>query len=379
MIGAPLSFLTTLGASSLVLALRVSTTVSAIGIQSTVVFNKVNAAKSRVTTVVRVSTAGWIKWLEDQDIDKIEVGTTATTLNAKLPILNPGEYDLWLMRIEQYFLITDYSLWEVIKNGNKVLKKTIGIVEQIHEPTSVEEKLDRKNEMKSRGTLPKVECFNCHKNGHFARECRAPKNQENRGREYGRKTMPVENPAENALIAQDRIRGYDWSYQAEEEHPTNYALMTLTSSGSSSSSDSKTAGTPVNNVRPVNTADSKPIVNYSRPISNAFKRGYLQAIRPFNKYSAYKKTIFNKEVNAAKASACWVWKANTVGNPQQKEYKEKGVIDSDCSRQMTRNKCYLTDYEDYDGGFVSFEDGKGRISRKGKIKTGTLDFDDVYF
>ncbi|GKB99888.1 putative ribonuclease H-like domain-containing protein [Tanacetum coccineum] len=44
---------------------------------------------------------------------------------------------------------------------------------------------------------------------------------------------------------------------------------------------------------------------------------------------------------------------------------------------MTVNKCYLTEYEDYDGGFVSFRDGKGRISGKGKIKTGTLDFDNV--
>ncbi|GJV97266.1 ribonuclease H-like domain-containing protein [Tanacetum coccineum] len=52
------------------------------------------------------------------------------------------------------------------------------------------------------------------------------------------------------------------------------------------------------------------------------------------------------------------------GNPQQKEYKEKGVFDSGCSRHMTGNKCYLTEYEDYDGGFVSFGDGKGRISRK---------------
>nr|GEZ53861.1 ribonuclease H-like domain-containing protein [Tanacetum cinerariifolium] len=119
----------------------------------------------------------------------------------------------------------------------------------------------------------------------------------------------------------------------------------------------KTTGTPVNNVRPVNTTDSKPIANYSRPISNAFKRGYSHSIRTFNKYSSYKKTIFNKE----------------------KEYKEKGVIDSGCSRHMTGNKFYLTDYEDYDGGFVSFRDGKGRISGKGKIKTGTLDFDDVYF
>nr|GEU66021.1 hypothetical protein [Tanacetum cinerariifolium] len=49
------------------------------------------------------------------------------------------------------------------------------------------------------------------------------------------------------------------------------------------------------------------------------------------------------------------------------------------ARHMIRNKCYLTDYEDYDGGFVSFRDGKGRISGKVKIKTRTLDFDDVYF
>nr|GEW36840.1 ribonuclease H-like domain-containing protein [Tanacetum cinerariifolium] len=83
----------------------------------------------------------------------MEAGSTTTTLTVKLPILNLREYDLWLMRIEQYFLMTDNSLWEVIKNGNKVLKRTVGIVKQIYEPTSVEEKLDRKNKMKARGTL----------------------------------------------------------------------------------------------------------------------------------------------------------------------------------------------------------------------------------
>ncbi|GJS72056.1 ribonuclease H-like domain-containing protein [Tanacetum coccineum] len=67
----------------------------------------------------------------------------------------------------------------------------------------------------------------------------APRNQENRGRENSRRTVTVETPTENALVAQDGIGGYDWSYQAEEEHPTNYALMAYTSSGSSSSSDSE--------------------------------------------------------------------------------------------------------------------------------------------
>ncbi|GKA43419.1 hypothetical protein Tco_0736143 [Tanacetum coccineum] len=83
----------------------------------------------------------------------MEAGTTSTTLTARLPILNPGEYDLWLMRIEQYFLMTDYSLWEVILNGNKVLKRTVGETEQEYEPTTAEEKQDRRNEMKARGTL----------------------------------------------------------------------------------------------------------------------------------------------------------------------------------------------------------------------------------
>ncbi|GKA35337.1 hypothetical protein Tco_0721828 [Tanacetum coccineum] len=88
-----------------------------------------------------------------RSVTLIRPGTNSTTLTAKLPILNPRDYDLWLMRIEQYFLMTDYSLWEVIKNGNKVLKRTVGETEQEYEPTTAEEKQDRRNEMKARGTL----------------------------------------------------------------------------------------------------------------------------------------------------------------------------------------------------------------------------------
>ncbi|GJW84899.1 ribonuclease H-like domain-containing protein [Tanacetum coccineum] len=129
------------------------------------------------------------------------------------------------------------------------------------------------------------------------------------------------------------------------------------------------AGVNVNtDVRPVNTAGSKPTVNHPRPISNAYKKGYLQDTRPFNKYSQTK-------IDISKSIMSWIpKKINSLFNVQgqtrqQKKYKEKGVIESGCSRHMTRNKCYLTEYEDYDGGFVSFGDGKGRIFGKGKIKT----------
>ncbi|GJT37978.1 ribonuclease H-like domain-containing protein [Tanacetum coccineum] len=152
-----------------------------------------------------------------------------------------------------------------------------------------------------------------------------------------------------------------------------------------------TAGVAVNTVRPVNTANtiaintvrsvntdvSKLIVNHPRTKTNAFKRGYSQSLRPFNRHFINKNSIINTNVNTARVKHTTA-RDRVVGNPQQKEYK-KAVIDSGCSRHMAGNKCYLDEYEDYDGGFVSFGDGKGRISRNGKIKTGSLDFDDVYF
>ncbi|GJV80773.1 putative ribonuclease H-like domain-containing protein [Tanacetum coccineum] len=61
--------------------------------------------------------------------------------------------------------------------------------------------------------------------------------------------------------------------------------------------------------------------------------------------------------------------------------QDHAVVDSGCSSHMTGNKAYLSDYEDFNGGFVAFgSDPKGgKITGKGKIKTANLDFDDVYF
>ncbi|GKD40571.1 hypothetical protein Tco_1260778 [Tanacetum coccineum] len=75
----------------------------------------------------------------------------------KLPVLNPGEFELWKMRIEQYFLMTDYALWKVILNGDSPLPtRTVDGVETAVPSTTADQKLARKNELKARGTLLKA-------------------------------------------------------------------------------------------------------------------------------------------------------------------------------------------------------------------------------
>ncbi|GKE42530.1 hypothetical protein Tco_1469814 [Tanacetum coccineum] len=69
----------------------------------------------------------------------------------------------------------------------------------------------------------KVECYNYNNRRHFAKECRAPRNQDNRHRESSRRSVLVETTTSNVLVSCDGL-GYDWSDQAEER-PTNYALI----------------------------------------------------------------------------------------------------------------------------------------------------------
>nr|GEU54595.1 uncharacterized mitochondrial protein AtMg00810-like [Tanacetum cinerariifolium] len=125
-----------------------------------------------------------------------------------------------------------------------------------------------------------------------------------------------------------------------------------------------------------------------------------------SKFSTVKSTFsanLGNNRKAVKASACWIWRPkhntsdkglnyngvsvtfkkyqyiDTQGRLKSNNINDKGYWDSGCSWHMTDNISYLSDYEPYDGGYVSFGQGGGKITGKGIIKTGKLEFENVYF
>nr|GEV20519.1 hypothetical protein [Tanacetum cinerariifolium] len=444
---------------------------------------------------------------------------------AKLPILNPNEFDLLKMRIEQYFLMIDYSLWEEDINlkflrslpsewkthtliwRNKVdleeqtwddLFKNLKIYEAEVKGSSTfcqstqniafvsSNNTDSTNESVSAipsvsaasfkatvSTLPngdslsddiiysffakemdlkwqmamltmrarrflqktgrnlgangtaaigfdmsKVECYNFHRRGHFARECRSPRDNKNKNTPI--RTIPVEVSTSNALVSQyDAVELH--SYESDDSVPKSlvndmyksgegYRAVSSpntrtfmppkpdlvfndapnaseivtnvvhdeSSSNKSSKDMSKThrPDAPIikdwtsdsedeTELEPVPTAVPQSTVKSPRSVTHVVNKGHSPIRRPINHRPATKTSNFNKHVttvkvnkvnavqgvkgNAEKASANWVWKSKY--------------------------------FEEINRGYVAFGGNPkgGKILGKGKIKTGKLDFDDVYF
>nr|GEU53932.1 retrotransposon protein, putative, unclassified [Tanacetum cinerariifolium] len=102
----------------------------------------------------RLSALNKKKLYYTQDLLFQETMDSQSTQTIKIHILQHGEYDIWKMRMEQYLQCIDYTLWEIIENGNaSIVTKTIDGKETIIPPTSVKEKSQRKAELKAISTL----------------------------------------------------------------------------------------------------------------------------------------------------------------------------------------------------------------------------------
>nr|GEW74556.1 retrovirus-related Pol polyprotein from transposon TNT 1-94 [Tanacetum cinerariifolium] len=151
--------------------------------------------------------------------------------------------------------------------------------------------------------------------------------------------------------------------------PVNAARENYSSQAASTSTASK-----VNNARPfINDTRPKKCFYKSHP---PYKRHFHNKTAQINTFANHKVNTVNTSLSVVKGNRDTAVKAS---DDLHKALKDKGIIDSGCSRHITGNKAHLTDYQDFKGGSVAFGGSNVRITGKGKIKAGRLDFEDVYY
>nr|GEV33362.1 ribonuclease H-like domain-containing protein [Tanacetum cinerariifolium] len=294
-------------------------------------------------------------------------------------------------------------------------------------------KIIRKLDLNGKETVSfdrtKVRCYNYHRRGHFARECRAPRNQENRNRDAPTRNAPVDASTTNALVAQDgiglesleaRIVIHEKNEAVYEEDITflkydvqvndisikeiknqlENALkekddlkLKLEKVETSSKNLTKLINTQLSAIDKtglgydgqMNEIDLNDIhVNESEVLNRVFDSNESdeddnEVSDRFKKAAVLTKSrqvplnAAKQSSNRATTSVTAAKRVNIVAsrpndNPQYALH-DQGIFYSGFSRHMTGNKSYLTDYQEINGGFVAFGGNAkgGKNTRKYKI------------
>ncbi|GJS31517.1 hypothetical protein Tco_0492137 [Tanacetum coccineum] len=263
------------------------------------------------------------------------------------------------------------------------------------------------------------------KTGHFARECRIKGTQDNRrrdawnsGNKDGSRTVQKEDS--KALVTIDG-EGVDWTNHSEDE---DYALMACNSSDSdtelvahqqgqlwSLKGKRRFKGYPKVEKWHNSSKNLSKLLNTQMSANDKFGLGYGD--HRYDGILSYENEDRNVEIDDSKftygpkqtqpsesesqSSEFDTCESNISAEPselvsepvvnesnvecqpkgllldfQHRALKNKGIVDSGCSRHMTGNKAYLAEFQDFNGGPVAFGGSKGYITGKGKIKTGEL-------
>nr|GEY27446.1 hypothetical protein [Tanacetum cinerariifolium] len=351
--------------------------------------------------------------------------------------------------------MTDYALWEVILNGDSPPPtRSVEGIETQYPPTTVKEKLARKNELKAIGTLlmalPNEHQlkFNSYKNAKslmdaiekrfggnkdlsdaviysfFASQSNSPqldnedlkqidpddleemdlkwasKHQDNKNREAPRRNMPVEDTTSNALVSLWNFMPPKLDLVFSNEHVVSESVTSLSDI---TKSEVKTSETQLKNVSATiikdwvsNSEDENEIETESKQIKPSFAK--VKFVKPTKHVKSPRKSVKKEEnnrqtkyprknsqslrvasavqgngENVVKSSACWIWRpTGNVIDPISKDSgsymlkrfnyvdlqgrlkSDQRIFDSGCSRHMTGNMSYLSEYEEIDDGYVAF-------------------------
>nr|GEV72251.1 hypothetical protein [Tanacetum cinerariifolium] len=401
--------------------------------------------------------------LRDKDLLKLKDPQVVVAV-AKLLIINPNEFDLWKMRIEQYFLMTDYSLWEVILNGDSPIPTRVvdGVVQLIAPTTdakslmeAIEKRFGGNKETKFLRSLPSewrthtliwrnkadlvdqslddlfnnLKIYEAESEGYHAvpppyignymppradlsfasdeltsseSDVSVPTSPVHDKYESGKGYHAVPPsytgtfmPSKPDLIFHDALTDCDYYEKKMVQKPVWNHAMRVNHQNSTRMTHphfknhvvqttvlTRSKLVPFNAARLVTTVVPQTNVQHQRPAKHVVNKPHSPIKGPINHRPSPKNSIFHQKVTTIKAKKVnanqgtkGIW-----GNLQQ-DLKDKAVIDNGCSIHMTGNISYVSDFEEINGGYVAFGGNPkgGKITGKGKIKTGKLDFDDVYF
>ncbi|GJS41990.1 putative ribonuclease H-like domain-containing protein [Tanacetum coccineum] len=267
-----------------------------------------------------------------------------------------------------------------------------------------------KRELGDGYSFTKKKCFVCGSLNHLIKDC-----------DYYEKKMAREAEEKRVVNTGNGVTKPVWTNANRINHSNNFVPRSVQLNAgrpkfnsvrpniSTGRTNINTGRTNISSGRPkVNTVSPK--VNSVRPTSNSmspkrpqmdqinkrrdFSKSYSSVRRPFSKSTAqmaHTNAVMGSWGFAVKTSASYNWRNsrpnfNYNSGPTfirtehpLKNMVDRGIFDSGCSGHMTGNKDQLEDFEEFNGGSVTFGGSKGYISGKGRIRVGNLDFDSVSF
>ncbi|GJW70540.1 putative ribonuclease H-like domain-containing protein [Tanacetum coccineum] len=224
-------------------------------------------------------------------------------------------------------------------------------------------------------SFTKKKCFVCGSLSHLIKDC-----------DYYEKKMAREAEVKRVVNTGNRVAKPVWTNANRVNHANQFVPRSVQLNAGRPKLNSvrpniNTGRTNINSVRPkVNVVSPKVNTVRSRqpvPHKTSNSEGWGSAVRTSASYNwgsldpnfHYNRgPTFNRTLNAKRSK-----------DHPLKNMVDRGIFDSGCSGHMTGNKGQLENFEEFNGGSVTFGGSKGYISGKGRIRVGNLDFDSVSF